>query len=459
MGNKTKICFAAVLMAAVSMGSSFNLNAAPLTKSRATNALPAGWQASNMQPLAYIQAAPNSTRAFKMSMKRVDDRWYLFAATGGRDGGGFEVIDVTDPAKPVRVTAVQVPGSNGQLTLHDNLLIIAQQVPYARNSPQENAFAGVPNETRSLATFFDISDPRQPTRLSSWEREGWASHRNVYPGGRYAYMSAWIPGYKGQATLTILDVSDPRKPVEVGHWWQPGQKDGEPDRAPPNGYHGPATISPDGKRLTTAYTPSLVNLDISDPSQPKLIGKLDFSPLAQVGAQALHTGIPLPGGMVHVNTEPSKQGCDKENAHFAAIVDNNDPSHPRLVSYYPRPVPPKGAPYRSFCDKGGRFGPHNVNGEIHAPALQTPGPLIYMTYFTAGVRVYDVSNPYEPREAGWFLPFVGAWETGDRGLEDVVVDTRGNAFVSDGSKKGIWVLRYTGRTPPASKSAVSDGRR
>jgi hypothetical protein len=254
-----------------------------------------------------------------------------------------------------------------------------------------------------------------------------------------------VDGFKGQATLVTLDVSDPRKPREVAHWWQPGQRDGEADRPPPNGYHGPATASADGKTLVAAYTPSLVNLDITDPTQPKLIGKLDFSPLPKVGAQALHSGIPLPGGMVHVSTEPSKPGCDSESLSFAGIVDNRDPTAPRLVAYYPRPQPPEGAPYRSFCHKGGRVGPHNVNGEIHSPDLQAPGPLVYMTYFSAGVRVYDVADPYDPREVGWFLPAMGSWASGDRGLEDVIVDTRGAAFVSDGHQKGVWVLRYTGK--------------
>jgi hypothetical protein len=385
-----------------------------------------------------------------MTMKRVAERWYLFVGDGGRDGGGFEVFDVTDPAKPSRVAAVTVPGSNGQLTLGGDLLIVAQQSPFAPNSVQEQPYAGVPPQVRSLATFFDVSDPRNPKQVSTWNTSGWGTHRNVYPGGRYAFMSAWAEGYKGQATLAILDVSDPRKPVEVGHWWQPGQRDGEPGRAPPNGYHGPAIVSADGKILTAAYTPSLVNLDIADPARPKLIGELEFSPLPNVGAQSLHSGIPLPGGMVHVNTEPSKPGCDSESVSFAGIVDNRNPAAPRLVSYYPRPQAPAGAPYKSFCDKGGRVGPHNVNGEIHSPYLQAPGPLIYMTYFTAGVRVYDVANPYEPREVGWFLPAIGTWASGDRGLEDVIVDTRGNAFVSDGHQKGVWILRYTGKAGATS---------
>ena len=89
--------------------------------------------------------------------------------------------------------------------------------------------------------------------------------------------------------------------------------------------------------------------------------------------------------------------------------------NPRLVSYYPRPRPPEGAPYASFCAKGGRFGPHNVNAEIHSPDAQAPGELIFMTYFTAGLRVFDISDPNVPFETGWFLPDIGPWSEGLRG--------------------------------------------
>ncbi|MDB5455081.1 MAG: hypothetical protein JWP92_666, partial [Caulobacter sp.] len=46
----------------------------------AATQMPKGWQASNLKPLAYIRVDPTSTRAFKMSMKRVGDLWYLFVA-------------------------------------------------------------------------------------------------------------------------------------------------------------------------------------------------------------------------------------------------------------------------------------------------------------------------------------------------------------------------------------------
>jgi hypothetical protein len=73
--------------------------------------------------------------------------------------------------------------------------------------------------------------------------------------------------------------------------------------------------------------------------------------------------------------------------------------------------------------------------------------LLYLTYFNAGLRIFDVSDPRQPHEVGWFLPRIGPWAEHFRGLEDVIVDTRGNVFVSDGKEGGIWSLRLSGAAP------------
>jgi hypothetical protein len=166
---------------------------------------------------------------------------------------------------------------------------------------------------------------------------------------------------------------------------------------------------------------------------------------------------PLPNHFLHVSTEPSAPGCKDESAAFAAIVDNSDPKNPRLVSYYPRPRPPDGSSYASFCDKGGRFGPHNVNAEIHSADAQAPGELIFMTYFTAGLRVFDISDPNVPFETGWFLPDIGPWSEGFRGPEDVLVDTRGVIYTSMAGARecGSEVRRPAGRIIKSPQHAAT----
>jgi NADPH:quinone reductase-like Zn-dependent oxidoreductase len=417
-------------------------SAAPATS---PPALPEGWTAEGIAPSGYIQL--EGPRTFKLGLREHESRWYLFVAQGipGRPGGSFTVVDVTDPWIMRPVTTVEVPNASGQLTLHDDLLIVGQQptpwAPPETGGSVEYPFRGSDVERNELATLFDISDPRAPKRLSAWTTDGWATHRNGYSGGDLAFMSAWIPGYRGQSVLVFLDVSDPAHPREAGRWAMPGQSEKETEIPPPSGYHGPPYLHPDGRTITLGYTPALVNLDIGDPASPKLIGRLDFAPLAAVGTQAIHTAVPIGSGYFVVSTEPSATGCGNESLAFAAIVDNRDLAHPKLVAHLPRPLPAESSEFGSFCEKEGRFGAHNTHTEVHQAAAQPPGDFLYYTWFTAGLRVFDVSDPFMPRETAWFLPAIGPWEDHFRGPEDVIVDRRGNIFISDGRQGGIWSLR------------------
>ncbi len=119
----------------------------------------------------------------------------------------------------------------------------------------------------------------------------------------------------------------------------------------------------------------------------------------------------------------------------------------------PTPLPPAGSPYTNFCDKGARFGPHNTNLEYHLPDVEKQGNLIYLTYFSAGLRIFDVANPRLPREIAWFIPPTPTRRVGpmpttklEQQTEDVLVDRRGNVYITD-KQWGLFVLR---RAAPAT---------
>lgn len=128
---------------------------------------------------------------------------------------------------------------------------------------------------------------------------------------------------------------------------------------------------------------------------------------------------------------------------------------PRLLSLFPLPQPPAGEPYTNFCEKGGRFGPHNVNNETHLPDVEKPGHLIYLTYFNAGLRVFNITDPISPKETGWFIPPLPLKRYGPQPpndlvqqSEDVLVDTRGYIYLDD-KHWGLFILKYTGPDQPA----------
>jgi hypothetical protein len=414
--------------------------------------IPAGWEASNMRPIGYSDLDGRGG-AFKMAIRHVNDRWYLYM--GHLWNRGWSIVDVTDPANPKVAKFIPAPENTWtiQMELHENLMLTSIgsfSTPWGHD-PDKLSEEGV--------LFWDISDPLNPKLLSHWKTGMSAgTHRNGYPGGKYAYLSAAMPGYRSNI-LMILDVSDPRNPREAGRWWMPGQKEGEEPALQNVGFHGPAFI--DGNRAYLGYGGSVLILDISEISAPKLIGRLDFSPPFKGGFTGVHDVLPIPGkSLLFVHSEggggdtPAAPPTCSGPLDLAAMVDIKDSAKPRLMSMFPLPAPPKDAPYTDFCDKGGRFGPHNTNQEQHLPDVEKQGDLIYLTYFNAGLRIFDIKDPRLPKEVGWFIPPTPTKRIGPipanlvTQTEDVLVDTRGNIYITD-KQWGLFILRYTGQGEPA----------
>jgi hypothetical protein len=406
--------------------------------------IPPGSEASGLRLVGFSGLGGHST-AFKLAITHAKNgRWYLYM--GHSFESGWSILDVTDPANPRYVRFIPGPAGfvTSQVTLHGDLMITGIDKP---------PFAEHPQPVENTALLWDISNPENPKQISTWKAGPGGSHRNSYPGGKYAYLAATVPGFTGRI-LQIVDVSDPLHLVEAGRWWQPGQKDGEtsPTGRRPSGMHGPANVSPDGKMISVAYYPDIVNLDISDIAHPKLIGSLTMTPpFADNGAQSEHTVLPFwDRKLLYISSEASASGCDEEPLNYAGFVDNSKPAKPRLISIFPVPRPPAGKPYKDFCDKGGRFGPHNVNQEIHNPDVMPNGNTLYIAYFNAGLQKYDITNAHLPTNTGYFIPperpdlpkhpTGGPHESPINWSEDVVVDTRGNIYVTD-DKWGIWILR------------------
>ena len=184
------------------------------------------------------------------------------------------------------------------------------------------------------------------------------THRNYYDGGRYVHATALPAGYDGHI-YQVVDISDPTKPKEISRWWRKGQWVGGGEAGVPFGtmLHGGAHVN--GSRAFLPYSAGgFVILDISDINAPKLVGDLPFSPPFQ-SFIAVHSAVPLTKRkLVVVNSEAIAENCD-EPLGYAGIVDVADETHPRLISLFPLPRPPEDAPFRNFCERGGRFGPHN----------------------------------------------------------------------------------------------------
>jgi hypothetical protein len=113
------------------------------------------------------------------------DRW-----TGSNFVGSLQVIDVRNPANPVRMGGYNTNG-------------LARGVAVSGN------YAYVADYNYGLWVI-DVSKPANPMCVGGYETSGWAS--GVAVSGNYAYVA------DGGAGLRVVDVSNPTNPVHVGRY-------------------------------------------------------------------------------------------------------------------------------------------------------------------------------------------------------------------------------------------------
>ena len=400
--------------------------------------LPQGFMANNVQAVGYSDL--DGRPAFKMSIREHEGRWYLY--TGHFWHSGWSIIDVTDPTMPQVVKFISGPENTFtlQMELSDNIMITALEKIFPN-------FGGNPDKPFDEGVLiWDIGDPVNPRKLGQFRTGGTGTHRNFYSGGRYVHLAAEMPGYDGNIYV-IIDISDPTNPVEAGRWWVPGQytAGGEKPHKPYISLHGPPYVVDN-----LAYLPygseGMIILDISDISRPEEMSRLSFSPPFH-SQFSMHSVLPLSEkGLAYVNSEDTSYG--KGPLHHASIVDISDLSNPMLLSLFPEPVPPAGAPYRDFFEKGGWSGPHNINTLQHNRDVQKQDELFYIAHFNAGLRAYNVDDPRLPVEVGYFMPpeprkRYGPMPEGElvTQTEDVLVDRRDFMYITD-KNQGLWILKY-----------------
>jgi hypothetical protein len=343
-----------------------------------------------------------------------------FAYVGHMGERGTSIVDVRDPAAPRTVGRIpSSPNTHGHKVqvVGDVLLVNRELIPLARGP----WVAGL--------DVYDISEPTEPRHLAFWPCGGKGVHRMTYWEPPFAYVTAGADDLSNQF-LVILDLSDPGRPRETGRWWLPGMWTGGGEH--PDWDDGwlvklHHAIVRDGLAYSAWWDKGLAILDVADPSAPRLVSRLE---LDHAVSRATHTACPLPGRDLLVTTEERwAEGCVGV-APNARLVDVSDPQRPFVAATLP-------VPEGDFCERGGRFGPHNVHEP--RPGSRIDGTTVYLTYFGAGIRVYDVSDALAPVEIAWFVPDPPAGRPAIQ-LNDVLVDADGLIYCTDREAGGLYIL-------------------
>jgi len=394
--------------------------------------IPQGFFSRNIEPVGYHDL--NGRPAFKLAMQEVNNRWYLYVAHLWHRG--WSALDVTDPAAPEFRTFVAGPENSWtiQIQVAEGKMIAALE----RIAPGWGGTDGQPFAEGFC--IFDVSEPTQPRRIGHFQTGSTGTHRNFYDGGNLVHAAAGATGLTGKI-YRIVDISDPTKPREVGRFSLPEQA--APTPRLKFSSHGPAHI--EGNRAYLSYGDGGgIILDVSEMAQPRMISQLAFRGIT--ATQGIHTYLPLPRRKIAlINDEAIRENGD-ENLNLAGIADISDEKQPRMISLFPLPEPPPESGFKNFYEKGGRFGPHNHHHPNHQACLENRDDIAYLTYFNAGLRVYDIRDGRQPKEIAYFVPSDPKVRVGAKPSklvaqsEDVLVDRRGFIYLSD-KNHGIHILR------------------
>jgi hypothetical protein len=237
-------------------------------------------------------------------------------------------------------------------------------------------------------------------------------------------------------------VRNPSKPEEVGRWWMPGQRVG--DNAPKIVRH-PAHMDTGFRAHNTNVYPQrpdrcylgyldggMFILDISDKSLPRVVSNWDNSPPYH---GFTHTILPLFGRDLLVVTDESVVDDAADWPKLVWILDGRDERNPVPIATCPMP------PVAEFKGRGGRFGAHNLHENVPVPGCWQSENIILATFFNGGLRAFDITDPYQPREVAHFVPEAPRGSpVGSIQINDVFVDDRGIVYCVDRMIGGLYIL-------------------
>ena len=355
----------------------------------------------------------------------------------------FTAVDVTDPRDPRMVVQTELPHAklrSNSLDVVGDMLAVAYQTQQAGLTP-----AGF--------DLFDVAAPEQPRRIAHFDASGPYSrgvHALWFVDGEFIHMSSGAADFqprnpKDDQFYRIVDVRAPSRPVEAGRWWLPGTREG--DSAPP-----PPRLAPQfdtgmrahntnvfPERPDRAYVGYIdggaVVLDIADKAHPKVVANWRNSPPFN---GFTHTVLPLPERNLLVVSDECVQDDGRDWPKLVWVLDARVEANPVPLSTLPAP------PHGAFAHRGGRFGAHNLHENLPVPASWRSDQVVIGTFFNAGVRAYDISDPFQPQEIAYFVPSAPPLSrAGAIQLNDVYVDERRIVYTVDRFAGGLYILEMT----------------
>jgi hypothetical protein len=161
-------------------------------------------------------------------------------------------------------------------------------------------------------------------------------------------------------------------------------------------------------------------------------------------------GKPQKWDLLAVTSEDTTNNCFGQPWKNPFLIDITDDRAPWPIATLDVPQFPG-----DFCAKGSRFGVHEINRQIYSPYY---GRLLVVAMFNAGLQVWDIRDPYNPRRVAYFIQApnknthtsCSTYRGNTHYCRKAVfsdlgeVDDRGYIYNFDRAGSGLTILRLTG---------------
>lgn len=312
---------------------------------------------------------------------------------------GVYVLDMSDPANPVKTTNLVSPA---MLSPHESLSLNQTRGLLA-------AVLGNPLTHPGQLDIYDLTQNcLQPTLLSSTPM-GILGHEGSFaPDGNTFYATS-----TQGSLITAVDVSNPALPKVLWHTSQ----------YRPHGLN----ISNDGNRLYLAdITSGRSGLTILDVSQVQartpdpVVGEVSHLTWETVSIPQTNLPVTIGGHPYLVEIDEFarglSQGTTEHPVGAARVIDIGDDTAPKVVSNIRLEVNMPEHYQTTINDPGAQFFLQGYTGHYCAvPQRAEPG-VVACSFILSGMRVFDIRDPHAPKEIAYYnAPLSPTHEFGSEG--------------------------------------------
>jgi hypothetical protein len=183
---------------------------------------------------------------------------------------GVKLIDIADPAHPALIATL--PRRVTSSAEYEDVMAISAETAAFKGDLLAVGYQG----GRNGAELWDVTDPHQPRSLSFFSTSTWVHELYLLQreGRILLLLATWSGG------LRIVDATDPTRPVLLSTWEiQKELKIRAAFGTWADTFNHSVSVSEDGTRAYVSYWDAgTVILDITDPSQPRYLGRATPEP-------------------------------------------------------------------------------------------------------------------------------------------------------------------------------------